>query len=39
VYKKIFTGNRKIVRDKATRFALGMVIEFIKENYERERER
>ncbi len=39
VYKKIFTGNRKMVRDKATRFALGMVIEFIKENYERERER
>lgn len=35
VYKKIFTGNRGMIRDKATRFALGMMIEFIKENYER----
>ncbi|MCD6223308.1 MAG: CinA family protein [Deltaproteobacteria bacterium] len=35
VYKKIFTGNREMIRDKATRFALGMMIEFIKKNYER----
>jgi len=39
VYKKIFTGDRRMVRDKAIRFALGMMIEFIKENYEKKEER